>query len=213
MKWLPVILLALLGIDPKLINKINSAKSEAKKAFLANDYVTAINKYRYLTDSLGVKEDEILINMAHSYFNLNDTTNALTAYQKLLTSPNKRLKSNAYQQLGVISNRQGKLEEALTNFKESLKTDPTNEDARYNYEMVKKKLEEKRKEEEKKNNKSKEPSEFAKQLKAKADLLVSQRRYADANALMEDGLKKDQSVSFYQDFINRTKIVSTIHKK
>lgn len=216
MKWLavPLILLAALGIDPRVIARINAAKAEAKKAFLANDYTTAITKYRYLVDSLGVKEDEVLMNLAHSYFNLNDTTNALTSYQKLLTGPNtdKMLRSNAYQQLGVINNRQGKLEEALTNFKEALKADPTNEDARYDYEMVKKKLEEKRKQEEKDKNRSKEPSEYAKQLKAKADLLVSQRKYLEANTLMQNGLKVDQTVSFYQDFINRTKVVSGINR-
>ena len=150
MKWVPVILLVLFGIDPKLIGKINSAKTEAKKAFLANDYTTAISRYRYLTDSLGVNEDEILINLAHSYFNLNDTANAVASYQKLLTSANKKIKSNAYQQLGVINNRKGQLEEALGNFKEAIKTDLTNEDARYDYEMVKKKLEEKKKQEEQK---------------------------------------------------------------
>ena len=41
-----------------------------------------------------------------------------------------------------LSHRQGKLEEALTYFKSALKADPANEEARYNYEMVKKKLEE-----------------------------------------------------------------------
>jgi tetratricopeptide (TPR) repeat protein len=211
MKLLIPILILLFGIDPGNIGKSNSAKSKAKEAYVKGDYKTAIENYKYLTDSLGVKEDEVMMNLAHSYFNLNDTANALTTYQKLLTSQNKMLKSNAYQQLGVLSNRQEKLEEALANFKEALKTDPTNEDARYNYEMVKKKLEEKKKQE-KKNNPPKEPSEFAKKLKAQADLLVLQREYKSAYDLMIGGLQKDQSVAFYQTFIDRTKIVASIHK-
>jgi hypothetical protein len=141
-------ILLLFGTDPGKIGKANTAKAKAKEAFIGGDYKTAISQYKYLTDSLGVKEDEVMMNLAHSYFNLNDTANAMASYQKILTSSNKTLKSNAYQQLGVLNNRQGRLEEALTNFKESLKTDPTNEDARYDYEMVKKKLEEKKKQEE-----------------------------------------------------------------
>lgn len=194
MKWLliPSILLALLGVDPKLISKINSAKSDAKKAFLANDYLVAANKYRYLIDSLGVKEDEVLINLAHCYFNLNDTTNAVTAYQKLLTGPNtnKMLRSNAYQQLGVINNRQGKLEEALANFKEALKSDPTNEDARYDYEMVKKKLEEKKKQEEQQKKDQNQENQDKKNEEQNKDQQQKDKQNQDKNK--QDQQKKDQ---------------------
>lgn len=190
MKWLvPAILIAVLGIDPGLIARINSAKSAAKKAFLAYDFPTAIAKYRYLVDSLGVKEDEVLMNLAHSYFNLNDTTNAQTSYQKILTNPNtsKALRSNAFQQLGVINNRQGKLEEALANFKEALKSDPTNEDARYDYEMVKKKLEEKKKQEEQQKKDQQDKKEDQQQNK---DQQQKDKQNQDKNK--QDQQKKDQ---------------------
>jgi Ca-activated chloride channel family protein len=194
MKWLviPSILLALLGVDPKLISKINSAKSEAKKAFLANDYLVAASKYRYLIDSLGVKEDEVLLNLAHCYFNLNDTSNAVTSYQKLLTGPNtdKMLRSNAYQQLGVINNRQGKLEEALSNFKEALKTDPTNEDARYDYEMVKKKLEEKKKQEEQQKKDQNKENQDKKNEEQNKDQQQKDKQNQEKNK--QDQQKKDQ---------------------
>lgn len=191
MKWLlPAMLIAVLGIDPGLISRINSAKSAAKKAFLANDYQTAIAKYRYLIDSLGVKEDEVLMNLAHSYFNQNDTTNAQASYQKLLTNPNasKTLRSNAYQQLGVINNRQGKLEEALANFKEALKSDPTNEDARYDYEMVKKKLEEKKKQEEQQKKDQQDKKDDQQQNKDQQQQKDKQNQ--DKNK--QDQQKKDQ---------------------
>ena len=193
MKWLvlPAILLAFFGVDPKLISKVNSAKSEAKKAFLANDYLVAATKYRYLIDSLGVKEDEVLMNLAHCYFNLNDTTNAQTSYQKLLTGPNtnKMLRSNAYQQLGVINNRQGKLEQALANFKEALKADPTNEDARYDYEMVKKKLEEKKKQEEQQKKDQNKENQDKKNEEQNKDQQQKDKQNQEKN---KDQQKKDQ---------------------
>src|SRR4051812_24936922 len=95
-----LLVLLLLMTDPGDIGKINSAKSEAKKAYLAGDYKTAVEKYTYLADSLGVKEDEVYMNLANSYFHLNDTTSAMSAFQPLTMSNNAKLKSIANQQLG-----------------------------------------------------------------------------------------------------------------
>jgi Ca-activated chloride channel family protein len=147
-----LILMALL-IDPGKIGQVNSLKSQAKAAYLKGDFKTAISKYRTLVDSLGVTEDEVRLNLANAYFEAMDTANTAMAYQPLTQSANTKVRSVAHQQLGVLSNRENKHEEALASFKQALKADPTNEDARYNYEMVKKKLEEqKKKEEEQKKN-------------------------------------------------------------
>jgi Ca-activated chloride channel family protein len=149
MKLIGTLLLFLaLLTDPAKIGKINSLKAEAKKAYAAGDYKTAISKYRYLVDSLQVKEDEVLLNLANAYFQLNDTTNAVSQYQTVSQSTKNQLRSKAEQQLGVLANRGGKLEEALHHFKQAIKSDLTNDDARYNYEMVKKKLEENKKQQE-----------------------------------------------------------------
>ncbi len=148
-----ILILMVLLIDPGKIGKINSLKSEAKDAYKKGDFKTAISKYRYLVDSLNVNEDEVKLNLANAYFEANDTTYTANTYQPLTQSTNPRIRSVAHQQLGVLSNRDNKYEEALANFKQALKADPTNDDARYNYEMVKKKLEEqKKKEEEQKKN-------------------------------------------------------------
>jgi len=207
-----ILILATAFIDPGDIRKINSAKSEAKKAYIAGDYKIAIEKYRFLIDSMGVNEDEVRMNLANAYFHVNDTSNALGGYTQLTQSVNKKIKSVAYQQMGVLNNKQGKLSEAIGNFKEALKADPANEDARYNYEMAKKKSEQQKRDEQNKNNQSKEPSAFAKQLKEQADQLVLKKLYLEAHELMTEGLKKDKSVSFYNEFIKRTKTVGDINK-
>jgi Ca-activated chloride channel homolog len=136
---------SLLFTDLDKIGKINSAKAEAKKAFLAGDFKTAIKKYSYLIDSLGVTEEEVKANLASAYFQANDTAKATTTYQQLAQSNNKKINSVANQQLGVMANNTEKLEEALQYFKQALKAAPDNEEARYNYEVVKKKLEDKKK--------------------------------------------------------------------
>jgi len=155
MKLLTILLLAIiLSIDPSKVSKINTLKAEAKKAYLAGDMKTAIEKYKMLVDSLHVNEEEVDMNLANAYFNANDTASALPRYQPLSISGNAKIKSLANQQMGVVANRQGKFEEALNYFKQALKAEPDNEQARYNYEMVKKKLEEKKKQDQQKKDKN-----------------------------------------------------------
>jgi len=146
----------ILSVDPSKVSKINKIKDEAKKAYFAGDMKTAIEKYRYLIDSLHVNEEEVNMNLANAYFSQNDTTNAVNNYQPLTASANPKIKTLANQQMGVVTNRQGKFEEALNYFKQALKTEPNNEQARYNYEMVKKKLEEQKKQQQNKDQNNKD---------------------------------------------------------
>ena len=138
-------IVSILAIDPSRIAKVNRAKSEAREAYMDGDYKKAVSMYTYLTDTLDVREDEVMINLANSYFQVKDTANAISTYQSLTASPKAHIRSKAQQQLGILHHRQGKLEEALANFKEAIKADNSNVDAKYNYEMLKKKLDEEKK--------------------------------------------------------------------
>lgn len=164
-----LLMLVALFIDPTKIGKINTLKAEAKKAYQSGDYQTAIQKYRYLVDSLQVQEDEVLLNLANAYFQVNDTTQALSQYQSLTQSSKAQLRSKAEQQLGVMANRAGKFEEALQHFKQAIKSDLTNEDARYNYELLKKKLEEKKKQDQQNQDQNKDQQQNKEEEKDKKD--------------------------------------------
>lgn len=189
MKTIVVLLFAaLLFTDLNKIGKINSAKAEAKKAFLAGDFTTAIKKYSYLIDSLGVNEDEVRANLASAYFQANDTTGALNNYQRLTQSANKKISSVANQQLGVMANNQEKLEESLNYFKQALKAFPENDEARYNYEIVKKKLEEKKKQDQQKNKDQKDQDKKDDQKKDQKD----QNKDDKKDQEKKDQEKKDQ---------------------
>jgi tetratricopeptide (TPR) repeat protein len=161
--------------DPGKINQINTLKNEARKAFNTGDFQTAASKYQILKDSLSVNEDEINLNLAHAYYQLSDSAQAISTYQEATASLDKTIRSKANQQLGIINNQQGKFEEALNNFKQAIKADPNNMDARYNYEMLKKKLEEKKKQEEqqkqdpKQNDQQKNKDEEKKEEQNKKD--------------------------------------------
>src|SRR6478609_10341864 len=195
-----LLVIVLMFTDLDKIGKINSLKTEAKKAYLGGDYQTAIQKYRYLVDSMGVKEDEVLLNLANSYFEIRDTTNISSAYQPLTQSSNAKFRSVANQQLGVSANRQGKLDEALNHFKQALKADPSNKDARFNYEIVKKKIEEKKKQEEQQKKDQKQDDQKKEQDKKdekkdpenKDKQGDEKKEKDDKGKEKEDSQKKDQ---------------------
>jgi tetratricopeptide (TPR) repeat protein len=198
MKWITLFLiLAASGTGVNQIAKINSMKREAEKAYAAKDWDKAIAALGILTDSLGVQEDEVFMNLGNAWLQKEDPANAAGYYSRILRTDNKPMLSRALQQMGVISQSQDKSDEALANFKAALKADPTNEEARYNYELLKQIVKDKQD----KENEKKEPSEYAKKLKAQADQLSAQNRFEQALQIMQKGLKEDETVSTYNDYI------------
>ncbi len=151
---------ALLISDPignlNRVAKTNAIKKEAKAAFEAKDYKTAIEKYSFLVDSLQVKDDHVILNLANSYYKIADSSQALSNYQKLTSSSDTKIQSLANQQLGVMSTNPKQLQTSLDYFKKALKADPGNEEARYNYELVKKLIEEQKKKDQEKKDQNKD---------------------------------------------------------
>jgi len=91
------------------------------------------------------------------------------------------------------------LELALTRLRHALILIPEFAEARFNYELVKRRLEGSRPQ----NGTPPEPSAFAEELKAHADSLVNDHRYSDAADLMNQGLLQDSTVVAYSDFMQR----------
>jgi len=200
MKWMTLFLI--LAVSESGLNRIatiNSMKRQAEEAYVAKDWDKAIAALGILTDSLGVQEDEVFMNLGNAWLQKEDVANAASYYSRILRSDNKQMLSRALQQLGVISQSQDKSDEALANFKAALKADPTNEEARYNYELLKQIVKDKQD----KENEKKEPSEYAKKLKAQADKLSAQNLFEQALQLMQKGLKEDETVSTYNEYITK----------
>ncbi len=214
MKYILLILLFVdVSIDPTEIAKINAIKSAAEKAYLAGNFEKSIEKYALLLDSMNIEDESATLNMAHAFRQLNKKEAAIKYYQRLQDAKDESLKSLAYQQLGALTDDPKELENALSYFKESIKSDPSNDDARYNYELLKKKMKEQQQNEnngDDKDGKKQEPSEFAKKLKKQADKLVLRTEYYKAHDLMKQGLEKDPTVAYYNDFIKRLDEVSVI---
>lgn len=144
MKTLAAILISVLAVTGIIDNiaTINRLKKEAEEAYKSKEYSIAIKNYTLLIDSLNVEDESIRMNLAHSYLMAGDTTAAQQNYSRLISSNDTQIKSVAYQQLGVVSSGKQQYKEALSLFKESLKAYPSNDESRYNYELVKKLLQE-----------------------------------------------------------------------
>lgn len=188
-------------------SRVNTLKKDAQKAYEQKDFKKAVTNYKILVDSMRLEDENLKLNYGHASYESGDTASAKGIYRDLSNASNKEIASIANQQLGVMSGEQN-IEESLGYFKNALRKNPANEDARYNYEALKKKLAQQQSQQEK--NEQIKPSEFAKALKKKAEEMVSQNLYVDAFHLMQQGLQKDQTVQAFSDFIGRLKNVAEV---
>lgn len=180
----------------RLNNAINAAEksySEANYDQSVTDHLVLVNEYEYQSAELNFD-----LGLSHQYSEKVDE--ALTWYDQATQSPNKMLASFAFNQSGVITGNKKEFEAALSKFQSALIKDPTNEQARYNYELLARWLQ--RDEERKNQDQNKpEPSDFAKRKKAEADRLVEQFRFNDALSIMQEAMAQDSTVAAYQDFM------------
>jgi hypothetical protein len=200
MKFLFAFVLAsLFATDIDRIARINELKDEAREAYNSGNYDLALKNYRYLVDSMDVVDDKVMLNLANTLYQLKDTTQAMKAYQTITGSPDRLIGSVAHQQLGILSNRTKEYEAALNHFKQALKKDPSNDDARYNYELLKKAMDEKKKEEEQKKEENKEENKEKKDQEGKDEKSEqeenqqNQQKKEDKEGEQEKQKKSDQS--------------------
>jgi len=122
------------------VSKRNALKIEAADAFYKKNYTFAVQKYEELANISYNLEPEARLNLAHSYFNINNTSKALEEYNKLVRLKNVVISTNAIIQVGVIETMNGDSSGSLELFKIALQNDNENKVARYNYELLRKKL-------------------------------------------------------------------------
>lgn len=122
------------------VSQRNALKIEAGKAFYKKDYPLAAKKYEELANISYNLEPEARLNLAHAYFSINDTTKALKEYKKLVRLNNVGISTSAMIQVGVIETMIGDSTGAMNLFKIALQNDNENKVARYNYELLRKKL-------------------------------------------------------------------------
>lgn len=132
--------LSLLGEGLQLASRINKGVQEAEAMYQRGQYRQAVALYQYLSDSLQVSDEQLVLNQGHAAFQAGDTKTATRNYTLLAKNPDPALQSVASTQLALLYYRKGNPERALYTFKKALIQDPSNETARFNYELLKKYL-------------------------------------------------------------------------
>lgn len=165
--------------NPIYIFQTNSAKKKATQLFKEKNYKEASSELLYMNNVWKLDEPTVTLNLAHAYFEQQDTSatsSALAYYSQAVNSPNDKVRSIANLQVGILkAKRAGSektqpkdkkkiYEDALVNFKNALRADQYNEEARFDYELLKRLLEiEMKKQEEEQKDKDKDKSEDEKQ--------------------------------------------------
>jgi Tfp pilus assembly protein PilF len=178
-------------------------------------YAAAETEYR---DGLSVHEDTTDAVYAALQNNLGATlhrqqrfSEARSAFQRAVrTAPTEDDRVRALFNAGTAAAGMGKLETALAEYRQVLLMDPTHEEARYNYEYLKRQLAQQRSGEQPPDV---EPSPYARRVKKQAESLVLQKQYGVAAQVMKNALREDSTVAAYRGFIGRLDDVVQIDQR
>jgi hypothetical protein len=120
------------------ISQANRDKTEAESAYLSKNYGKAAHLYEQIAYGSLFAEPASRLYLAHSYFNLDCLEKAQRQYTLLEQVDNPEVASKANIQLAVLATltRQDTLA-ALHYLKTALRLVPTNETARFDYELLK----------------------------------------------------------------------------
>ena len=123
-------------------------------AYKKNDYENAI-KYYSIVSQKDNANATANYNLGNALYKTDKKEEALAAYSKAVESMNAPIeKSNANYNKGVVLQNDKKIEDCILNYKNALKLDPNNVDARHNLQIaLQKQKEDKQKQDEQNKNK------------------------------------------------------------
>ena len=187
-----------------LVDSLQFTKDEARldlahSGYLASRFDSTGNVARDATKNGTPTDTAALKKMVGE----NTYSSAVENYGRVSESEKFRLASIAYNQLGITTyaarnvEEEGKEDEALLEavnyFKSALKKDPENEFARYNYELLRKRIQ--------------YPDIVMNQVRS----LVHQRKYREARQVLHEALGRDSRMQKnYSDYVQRLENVISI---
>lgn len=207
-----VFLALLLSLSNLFAQGIRTKVNKGNEEYKNEKYEDALVQYKdaLLDDPL---HEVAIFNEANAQYKLKKYEDAIASYQKLAGSSDINLASKSYYNIGNAQFQLNKLQESIDAYKRALELNPDDRDAKHNLEIARAKLKEnaqkqqqqqQQQDQQQDQEKEKtEPSEYAKQIKARAEQLVMQQKYSAAYQLMQEGMQKDETVKAYQDFTQR----------
>ncbi len=218
--------LAVLLIPPKA----NASPQGAEKAYKKGNYALAIKEYKAAAEK-DPQNNQLQFNLGAAAYKTKDYKTAATALKKTLTTAELPLQNLAYYNLGNTLYRMGqgtekskpqdtikKWQAAIEAYGGALNLTPKDEDAHFNQEFVKKKLEElkkKQKKHKKKNKQSKKKNKKNKNKDKNKDKDKKQTKNQDkkdnkkdnsSGSTGKDPFKKDKSRKKNQNKTDKPKL-------
>jgi len=104
--------------------------------YQAKAYPEAVAAFDSLIKLMPTEADRLRFNMAQAHFWADSLAAANELFQQVAPRLKGPEKGYAYNNWGIMAAHQSKLDDAIERFKQALIADPTNEDARFNYELA-----------------------------------------------------------------------------
>lgn len=184
----------------------NALYAEGNYAEAAAAYRAGIDRHE---TAQGVRYADLWNNLGaalHQAGSYAEAAEALRSAADAAVTPRQR--ARALYNAGNNAAARDQLEAALTFYRRALLADPSYDDARFNYEYLKRAMASRQAPSASPD--PIEPSAYARALKQRADSLVVNRQYAAAYRLMQEGLQQDSTVTAYRSFITRLGEVTQI---
>ena len=160
-----------------------------------NQNYEAAEKYYNSILSTDSDNPEAHFGKGSSLFMQDDLKNAEIKFNESLASSETLLKSKAFYNLGNISYKNKKLNDALQFYKKALELNPNDDEARYNYEFIKyQKDPEEKKDEEKKDDEKKDEEKKDDEKKDEEKDENSQSQQKPLDEKKSQDLKKAESI-------------------
>lgn len=179
----------------------------------SGNYAEAATAYRTgldrLPDSTGTLATRLWNNLGMALHQQEAYDDALSAFRRAAgTAETESERARAFYNAGTTAAAHDQPDAALDLFRRALLADPTHDDARFNYEYLKR--QQSARQPQSTPPERIEPSDFARELRRRAETLASNRQYGDAYRLMQEGLQQDSTVAAFQSFITRLGDVAQI---
>jgi len=165
-----------------------------------NQNYEAAEKYYNSILSTDSDNSEAHFGKGSSLFMQDDIKNAEIKFNESLASSETLLKSKAFYNLGNISYKNKKLNDALQFYKKALELNPNDDEARYNYEFIKyqkdpeEKKDDEKKDEEKKDEEKKDEEKKDDEKKDEEKDENSQSQQKPLDEKKSQDLKKAESI-------------------
>ena len=185
------------------------AGREGNASYARGDFAAAATAYRVgldaEADSLSPTSTALQHNLGLALHRQADYPAARAAFARAADrAGTDAARVRALYNAGVSAAAAGTLDAALGFFRRTLLLDPAHADARFNYEVVARRLAERQPTQpQQAPPEDVAPSAYARRLKARAEAMAAQRRYASARALLRQGLQRDSTVAAFRDFMQR----------